>query len=120
MNCPDCDKQLNGPACTCGWVKPGTLSKVVWRNTEGPRPTDGMTREQFGLNLYHAIELVGGIAELRVIRGHAAMGELPKAYGNECKAKEDTLIDELRSTLLHLKAEDMTEFITRYPWVAAL
>ena len=119
MNCPECDREMHGIACSCGWAKPGAANKVIWRSTESPKPTDGITREQFGVTLYHAIELIGGIMQLRVFRGRVAMDELPKSYGLECKAKEHKLIEELRSIVMQLKADDVTELVNRYPWVAA-
>lgn len=117
MNCPDCDREVHGGiACTCGWVNPGT-SKVVWRNTEHVQPANGCTKEQFGLGLYETVWLIGGIMQIRNALGHVAMGDIqPGDY----KQREGKLIEQLRTALLALKADDLTQVVRRYPWVAAL
>ena len=116
MNCPDCDKEIHGVVCSCGWAKPGSV-KVIYRNTEGPKAADGITREQFGLTLFNAIHAIGEIKQLRILLGRVAMGELP---ANDYKQREGKLIDQLRTALLSLKADDVSEVVQRYPWVAAL
>jgi len=116
MNCPDCDRDVHGTVCTCGWIKPGS-SKVIWRNTESAQPTNGCTKEQFGMGLYETVLLVGGIMQLRTALGHVAMGELePGDY----KQREGKLIEQLRTALVALKPDDVTQVVRRYPWVAAL
>lgn len=116
MNCPDCDREVHGTVCTCGWIQPGS-SKVIWRNTEHGQPTNGCTKEQFGLGLYEAVFLVGGIMQVRNALGHVAMGELEPG---EYKQREVKLIDQLRTALLALKADELTQIVRRYPWVATL
>lgn len=116
MNCPDCDKAIHGDVCSCGWAKPGA-TKVIYRNTEGPRAADGITREQFGLTLFSAIHMIGEIKQLRILLGRVAMGELPT---RDYKEREGKLIDQLRTALLTLKADDVSALLGRYPWVAAL
>lgn len=116
MNCPDCDREVHGTVCTCGWIQPGS-SKVLWRNTEHVQPTNGCTKEQFGVGLYEAVFLIGGIMQLRTYLGHVAMGELePGDY----KQREGKLIEQLRTALLALKADELTQIVRRYPWVATL
>lgn len=116
MNCPDCDREVHGVSCTCGWVKPGT-SKVIWRNTESIQPTNGCTREQFGIQLYNTVQSIGELMQIRILLGHVAMGELP---ANDYKQREGKVIDQLRTALLALKADEVTQVVRRYPWVAAL
>ncbi len=117
MNCPDCDKEVHGLCCSCGWVKAGT-SKIIYRNTESHMPTFGcITREQFGLGLYNAVQLIGEIKQLRVMLGRVAMGELkPSDY----KQREGKAVEQLRTCLLQLKPDDVVEVTNDYPWVAAL
>ena len=116
MNCPDCDREVHGVVCTCGWIKPGS-SKVIWRNTEHEQPTNGVTKEQFGLGLYETVCLIGGIMQVRNALGHVAMGDMePGDY----KQREGKLIEQFRTALLALKADEVTQVARRYPWVAAL
>lgn len=116
MNCPDCDREVHGSVCSCGWAR--SSSKIVWRNTEYEMPTDCVTKEQFGITLYNAVALIGGIMQLRVFRGYVAMGDLPQT--DEYKQREAKLIDQLRTALVALKPDDVTQVVRRYPWVAAL
>ena len=118
MNCPDCDREVHGGvACTCGWVKPGA-SKVIYRNTEAPIPTQGhVNRDEFGKGLYEAVKIIGEIKQLRIMLGRVAMGELkPSDY----KQREAKAIDQLRTCLVGLKPDDLTEVVNDYPWVAGL
>lgn len=117
MNCPDCDRAITGIACTCGWVKPGS-SNIVYRNTEHAIPDDSITKKEFGLDLYRALECIGGIQTLRNYRAKVAMGDLPQT--NEFKEREVKLIGEFTSILVRLKACDVTDLTRRYPWVAKL
>ena len=116
MNCPDCDREVHGVSCTCGWIKPGA-SKVIWRNTESIQPTNGCTREQFGLQLYNTVQSIGELMQIRILLGRVAMGELLPA---DYKQREGKLIEQLRTALLALKPDDVTQVVRRYPWVAAL
>jgi len=116
MNCPDCDKAIHGNVCSCGWVKPGA-AKVIYRNTENVQPPHGVGREALGLELYNAIMAIGEIKQLRILLGRVAMGELRPA---DYKQREAKLIEQLRTGLLAMQAEDVTALVSRYPWVAAL
>lgn len=116
MNCPDCDREVHSTVCTCGWIKPGS-SKVIWRNTEHVQPTNGCTKEQFGLGLYETVFLIGGIMQVRNSLGRVAMGVLEPG---DFKQREGKLIEQLRTALLALNPDDVTQVVRRYPWVAAL
>lgn len=116
MNCPDCDREVHGPSCSCGWAKPGP-STVIFRSTEHAIP-DGITKEEFGLDLFRAIYCVGGIIQLRKYREKAAMGDLPA--NDDYLKRETKLIEELRTVLVHLKPNDVTDMLDRYPWIATL
>lgn len=99
--------------CTC---RPAVQSKVIWRNTEHLIAA-GITKDEFGIQLYNTIMLIGGIMQLRCYLGHVAMGELPPC---DYKQREGKLIDQVRTGLLALKADDVAQVVRRYPWVAAL
>ncbi len=117
MNCPDCDKEVHGSVCSCGWARSGS-NKIIWRNTEHEMPNDCITKEQFGLTLYNAIMLIGGIKQLRMFRGYVAMGDLPQT--DEYKLKEAKLIEQLKTALVALKSDEVTDVVSEYPWVATL
>lgn len=115
MNCPDCDREVHGQSCSCGWI-PAGQSRVIYRSTEHELPK-GITKEEFGIQLYNTIVLIGGVMQLRRYLGKVAMGELePRDF----KQREGKLIEHLRTALLALKADDLTQVVRRYPWVAAL
>ena len=118
QTCLECKEQFQGIRCSCGWQPKGAASGIVYRNTEHALPTHGcITREQFGLGLYQAVSLIGEIKQLRIMLGRVAMGELkPSDY----KQREVKAIDQLRTCLVGLKADDVTEVVNEYPWVAGL
>lgn len=117
MICPDCDREIHGAACTCGWVKPGA-SNVSYRSTEHALPDDSITKKEFGLDLYRALECVGGIQTLRNYRAQVAMGYMPQT--DEYKIRESKLIEEFNTVLVRLKACDVTDLTKRYPWIVTL
>lgn len=115
VECPECFEEFTPPLCSCGYrtIRPNT---VIFRSTEHEVPL-GITREEFGVQLYNTIVLIGGLIQLRHYLGKVAMGELePRDF----KEREVKLIDQLRTALLALKPDDLTQVVRRYPWVATL
>lgn len=116
MQCPTCDGPFDGISCTCGYERPGKSSNVVFRSTEHQQPK-GITRAEFGEQLYVTLGLIGGIMQLRRYRGLVAMGDLPKT--DEYDKREVKLREQLATAMEALPAHDVTEILDRYPWVAS-
>ncbi|MCS6287726.1 MAG: hypothetical protein H8K10_01970 [Nitrospira sp.] len=116
MQCPTCDGPFDGISCTCGYERPAKASGVAFRSTEHPQPK-GITRAEFGEQLYVTLGLIGGIMQLRRYRGLVAMGDLPKT--DEYDQREAKLREQLATAMVALPAHDVTEILDRYPWVAA-
>lgn len=120
MDCPVCDKQFAGPTCYCGFTKPGGTSRVTHRCTEHALPEQGIDMASaIGQPLHDALVAIGNITTLRVQLGRAAMGQLPKRIVAECQHNEAKAISQLRDSLLKLQADQVTELVQKYPWVAA-
>lgn len=116
MQCPTCDASYDGVNCYCGYERPASSGRIVFRSTEHPQPP-GISSEEFGRALTNTISLIGGIQQLRRYRGLVAMGDLPKT--DDYELRESKLKEQLRTSLVHLPADEVTEIVTRYPWVAA-
>ena len=115
--CLECGELFQGVRCSCGWQQKGTPTGIVFRNTEHALPANGVMREEFGLQLFEAIHLIGQIKQLRVMLGRVAMGELkPSDY----KQREAKAVEQLRTCLVQLTPDDVVEVTNDYPWVAAL
>lgn len=76
---------------------------------------DGISVDEFGSGLYHALFLVGGILQLRHCRELVAMGDLPKT--TEFDRREAALKAELREAITRLPADEVRGLLTNYPWV---
>lgn len=116
ITCQVCDKAVQGAACECGWAPDFKRQGIAYRSTEHPQPK-GISRSEFGEQLYLTLGLIGGIMQLRRYRGLVAMGDLPKT--DEYDKREAKLKEQLASALPLLPAADVTEILARYPWVAA-
>ena len=116
MVCRVCDKTVRGAACECGWTPDFKSQGVAYRSTEHQQPK-GITRAEFGEQLYVTLGLIGGIMQLRRYRGLVAMGDLPKT--DEYDQREAKLREQLATAMVALPAHDVTEILDRYPWVAA-
>ncbi|MCS6297209.1 MAG: hypothetical protein H8K09_13315 [Nitrospira sp.] len=119
MQCPTCDSWFTGTSCDCGYVLP-KRGTTPHRCTEHVLPEQGLDMESaLGQPLHDALIAIGNITTLRVQLGRAAMGEIPRRIVVDCQQKEATAIGMLRASLLKLQADQVTELVQKYPWVAA-
>lgn len=116
MICQVCDRTVQGAACECGWAPEAKRQGIAYRSTEHPQPK-GITRAEFGEQLYITLGLIGGIMQLRRYRGLVAMGYLEKP--DEYEKREAKLREQLTTALVALPADEVTAIVQQYPWVAA-
>lgn len=116
MQCPTCDGWFTGTTCDCGYLLPKRGGGATVRSTEH-EIHDGISADEFGQGLYHALVLVGGILQLRRFRELVAMGYAPKT--TEFDRREAALKDELRESLRTITADEVRGLLTNYPWVEA-
>ena len=99
--------------CSCGWVLDN--SPVPVRSTYEPRQP-GITKEEFGANLYATIQTIGGllgIEQQRAAAIHQGQGFKVKALLERRKDLQAAL-----TTQLPLLTNDETaQILARYPWV---
>lgn len=115
MQCPTCDASYDGVNCSCGYERPVSSGRIIFRSTDHPLPT-GISSEDFGVSLSNTISLIGGIQQLRRYRRLVAMGDLPTT--NEYEIRESKLKEQLKTALVHLPPAEVTGILARYPWVA--
>ena len=106
MTCAVCDFD----PCQC------TFSTPPIRDTTRPIPTDSVTKEEFGIELYEAIACCSGVQQLlRMIAVDVSKKKdvvhLSKAYAHE-KAKAKRLV-EAES----ISAQDAARLAREYPWL---
>lgn len=117
MQCPTCDSWFTGTSCDCGYVLP-KRGTTTHRSTEHALPEQGVDMASaLGQPLCDALKAIGNITTLRVQLGRAAT--LPKRIVADCKDKEATALSNLRNAMLKLGADQVTELVQKYPWVAA-
>lgn len=115
ITCLECGEQFQGVRCVCGWEPPKQKGPSHSRHTDR-QLQDGISRAEFGERLYHTITLIGGIKELRVLRGHVAMGDLLPADYDQ---RETHLIEQLNAVLVTLPPNEVTEIVAAYPWITS-
>lgn len=104
MNCPECDRLFvdDQRSCVCGWGRQKAQARIedLVRSTYRPIPF-GITREQFGVQLFDAIRHVGAIKQLQHYlpilvedpKGLQAMREREQQQRRELAAILPTLTD---------------------------
>ena len=118
--CDECGKTLQAYPCACGYSnQPDAGSTKSLAPVQSYQPLhEGhyITKEQFGLNLYEAIKLIGGIIGLDTQRAQAIhKGEGYKVQDLLTRRKE--LQKTLAGQLPQLTDDEMDQILQRYPWV---
>ena len=120
MICPDCKTEREAFPCPCGYQIPSTTPiaptlSIPIRSTY-LKQAEGITKEEFGLNLYATIETIGGLLGLEQQRAAAIH------YGHGFKIKglldrRDALRKILATQLPRVNDGEMAQVLERYPWV---
>lgn len=113
MNCPACEKILYSNACSCGWQE--MASPVPYSMTREPKQL-GITKEEFGMNLYDTIATIGGLLGLEQQRA-AAIFQNRSARVAELLKRRKVLQATLAKRLPGLTNDAMDGILARYPWV---
>ena len=117
MTCPSCDKSIREYPCVCGYAPPVQSGAQV-RSTY-QKIQNGVSKEQFGLHLYRAVECVGGLIFLQDQYNHAVHVDNHDLQG-QVLGKKKKAVKELTGALEKLTPQEMTELLQRYPFVASL
>lgn len=110
MSCAVCDLD----PCIC---QPAETSSI--RSTYTPQDW-GITRKQFGEELYEAIVMVGQILQLKHLRQHVAPARIKNGELKTWQKQESVLIGQLRKQMAKLSDDDTAEMMRRYPFVMAI
>lgn len=112
MTCRICDES----PCICQKERGATAPAP--RSTYTPRPL-GITKEDFGLNLYATIQTIGGLFALEQQMARAS--QQGEGWRVQAIARSQTEARQhLANQLPALAEHDLTEIIMRYPTVAKL
>jgi len=123
MTCPDCQRDYESLRCVCGYTAPSNWTQGLFdppqvRSTYQPLPT-GMTCEAFGVDLFAAIKLIGGMSGLQEQIALAIhKGEGWKVQ--RLRTRRTSLEHELRGVLDRLPLESCERIYDQYPWIEAL
>lgn len=109
MTCPDCDREISGDKCQCGY-----RVKVYQFQAGVPVMPNGITCEQFGLSLYEAIFCCGGILQLRDMQ-KSELARADKAIRDGYRQRESVLHGQLAALTPKLPVADQEALIQRYP-----
>ena len=128
MTCPDCEKEVFGASCSCGWKPPLAVSKPLTPLQDASRGPV-MSLDEFGPALFHAI---GRCASLRHVRKMIALSQdrlngrdkHPERYRwqrelSDDRTKEQELVKEVVDSLGALSPDDHAFVVARYRDVLA-
>ena len=113
MNCPSCNLTLTDSICPCGWSDGSSPipSRDTYREVE-----PGISKEQFGPQLYETIKIIGGLLGLEQQRAAAIHYEKGRDVKLLLKRRKDFQL-ELAKQLPTLTDHEMDQILDRYPWV---
>lgn len=115
MICASCETTIFSYPCPCGYTDTAKPSRGYPRSTYQPQPT-GITKEEFGLNLYETIKTIGGILGIDQQRANA----IHKGEGyrvQELMTRRKALQVTLAKQLPELTDSEMDQVLARYPFV---
>lgn len=116
MICPDCRTERETFPCPCGYQAPSTTPIPIPFRSTYRKQADGITKEEFGLNLFEVIHTIGGLLGLeqqRVAAIHAQQGYKIKGL----LARRDELRKLLALQLPSLNDGEMAQALETYPWI---
>ena len=119
MNCPSCDVLIFGASCACGWSDASQIKLEVprTRSTYQLRPP-GITKDEFGLDLYEAVKCIGGLIYLRQAQAKTNMHFVKPGQVKDWKVRERQLWKELAALLVRLTEAELADVKHCYPWAA--
>jgi hypothetical protein len=118
MTCPDCGREEMTIPCVCGYGATLPEKAKVYPIPYKPfiNSPDGITKEEFGLNLYEVIKTIGGIMGLEQQR--AAAIHYGKGHEIQNLLKRRTQLQKtLAVQLPTLNNDEMAQVLQKYPWV---
>ena len=107
--------------CSCGLARPEWTRELYERpkvrETYLPLP-QGISLDEFGVDLFIAIKLIGGMSGLQEHVAHAI--HAGKGYQVQaCRDRRRSLDQELRLVMRKLSNTDREAIFDKYPWVEA-
>jgi hypothetical protein len=100
-----------GEICPCGYNE--SAASTPFRSTYHPVPKDAITREQFGVALYDAIKLCGGILQCQYLQTRTRAIE--SGRDKDYRQREMALAQELADTYPKLTVFQQQALLGRYP-----
>lgn len=110
MYCHNCESN----PCSCQREKlahPATVTRSTYQPLH-----DGITKEEFGINLYETIKTIGGILGIDQQRA-SAIHKNQQKVGKDLSTRRHTLQRTLATQLPLLTDAEMNQILARYPWV---
>lgn len=80
------------------------------------RQAAGITKAEFGLELYEAVRAIGALALLTEHLAHAKAEHLPR-QAEDLRRRRTVILGEFRGIFSHLSPVDQAELGRRYPGV---
>jgi hypothetical protein len=87
--------------------------RIVWRSTEPPPSASAITKEQFGVGLFHAIFLCGGILQLQAMEEMERVRE--RGDVENYRKREYDLAKQLANAFTGLSVFEQSQLMGRYP-----
>jgi len=90
------------------------------RDTSTPIPSDAITKDEFGLDLFEAIVCCGSILQLQQLREKTPPNRIKPKQLKEWQYREQEQKTRLRGLVPALSDSNAAELMRRYPFVAEL
>lgn len=109
MQCAECFQD----PCVCQ-----TPHQAI-RDTSRPFPTDAITKEEFGLDLFEAIACCGGILQLRQMRQKTPPTKIKPKQLKLWQKREHALMGRAKEITANLSDDQAADLVRRYPFILA-
>lgn len=124
MNCPQCDIEVQEGRCpSCGWTE---QTETEAHPEKGPtirssyiEMPHGITKQEFGVDLYDAITTIGGILCVDT-QMHAAEGKGEWHKMHEFTQRRHALCATLKNLMVALSSQEVMEVLDRYPTIQSM
>ena len=113
MYCHNCESN----PCTCQrehFAHPETVVRSTYQPVQ-----DGITKEEFGINLYETIKIIGGILGIDQQRA-AAIHKHQKAKQDDLLKRRQGLQVSLAQSMPTLTPQELSQVLEKYPWVVGV
>jgi hypothetical protein len=104
--------------CVCASSSRAPALPPIYRRPDAPPHDPFLTKEEFGLDLFETIKLIGGLLALEEQMARLAPSETRRR--DALRTRQNALRTDLRQKMMSLSPSEVASIISRYPTVGGL